>query len=325
VSKERSPRGSRRRGRTRAVREIPPPVPEMPPPAREMPPPAPEVPPPPGAPLAPPPPGRAGRNLPLAIGVGIILLAVTLASLFIVKAVFVGLAAVAVVIAVWELANALAVRDIRPPIVPLAVGSVAILVSAYAGGTETLVAALALTVLAALVWRLPEGPEAYLRDTTAGVFTIVYVPFLASFAVLMLEPADGPWRVTTFVIVTMCSDIGGYLVGVIFGRHPMAPSISPKKSWEGFVGSVLFCAAGGAAAVHYLLEDAYWKGVVLGLAAVVSATVGDLSESMIKRDLGIKDMGTLLPGHGGIMDRLDSLLLTAPVAWAVLTLLVEAP
>jgi phosphatidate cytidylyltransferase len=153
----------------------------------------------------------------------------------------------------------------------------------------------------------------------------VYVPFLASFAVLMLEPADGPRRVTAFVIVTMCSDIGGYLVGVIFGRHPMAPSISPKKSWEGFVGSVLFCAAGGAAAVHYLLEDAYWKGVVLGLAAVVSATVGDLSESMIKRDLGIKDMGTLLPGHGGIMDRLDSLLLTAPVAWAVLTLLVEAP
>jgi phosphatidate cytidylyltransferase len=290
-----------------------------------MPPPASEVPQPSGAPLAPPSRGRAGRNLPLAIGVGIILLAVVLASLFIVKAVFVGLAAVAVVIAVWELANALAVRDIRPPIVPLAVGSVAMLVSAYVGGTETLVAALALTVLAALVWRLPEGPEAYLRDTTAGVFTIVYVPFLASFAVLMLAPADGPRRVTTFVIVTMCSDIGGYLVGVIFGRHPMAPSISPKKSWEGFGGSVLFCAAGGAAAVYYLLEDAYWKGVVLGLAAVVSATVGDLSESMIKRDLGIKDMGTLLPGHGGIMDRLDSLLLTAPVAWAVLTLLVEAP
>jgi phosphatidate cytidylyltransferase len=263
--------------------------------------------------------------LPLAIGVGVFLFAVILASLYIVKAVFVGLAAVAVVIAVWELANALAVRDIRPPIVPLAVGSVAILVSAYAGGTETLVAALALTVLAALVWRLPEGPEAYLRDTTAGVFTVVYVPFLASFAVLMLEPADGPRRVTTFVLVTMCSDIGGYLVGVIFGRHAMAPSISPKKSWEGFVGSVIFCAGGGAAAVHFLLEDAYWKGIVLGLAAVVSATVGDLTESMIKRDLGIKDMGTLLPGHGGIMDRLDSLLLTAPVAWAVLTLLVEAP
>ena len=300
-------------------------------------PPAPEVPPPPAPPPVPlpapgmppasevPPPGRAGRNLPLAIGVGIILVALILASLFIVKAVFVGLAAVAVVIAVWELANAMAVRDIRPPIVPLAVGSVAMLVSAYAGGTETLVAALALTVLAALVWRLPEGPEAYLRDTTAGVFIAVYVPFLASFAVLMLEPEDGPRRVTTFVIVTMCSDIGGYVVGVIFGRHPMAPSISPKKSWEGFVGSVLFCAAGGAAAVHYLLEDAYWKGVVLGLAAVVSATVGDLTESMIKRDLGIKDMGTLIPGHGGIMDRLDSLLLTAPVAWAVLTLLVEAP
>jgi phosphatidate cytidylyltransferase len=257
--------------------------------------------------------------------VGIGLLAVLLASLFIVKAVFVGLAAVAVVIAVWELAAAFSVRDIRPPVVPIAIGAVAMLVAAYVGGAETLIAALALTVLASLVWRLPDGPEAYLRDTTAGVFTAVYVPFLASFAILMLEPADGQRRVTAFIIVTICSDIGGYLVGVLIGRHPMAPTISPKKSWEGFAGSVLFCVVGGAAAVHYLLEAAYWKGVVLGFAAVVAATVGDLSESMIKRDLAIKDMGRLLPGHGGIMDRLDSLLVTAPVAWAVLTLLVPRP
>jgi phosphatidate cytidylyltransferase len=261
----------------------------------------------------------------MAIGVGAGLLALLLASLYIVKAVFVGVAAIGVVIAVWELANALAVRDIRPPIVPLAVGAVAMLASAYAGGAEALIAALALTVLASLVWRLPDGPEAYLRDTTAGVFVAVYVPFLAAFAILMLEPADGPRRVTAFVIVTVCSDVGGYFLGVLLGRHPMAPSISPKKSWEGFVGSVLFCAVGGALAVYYLLEDSYWKGVVLGLAAALSATAGDLAESMIKRDLGIKDMGTLLPGHGGIMDRLDSLLLTAPVAWAVLTLLVATP
>jgi phosphatidate cytidylyltransferase len=261
----------------------------------------------------------------MAFAVGIGLLAVVLASLFIVKAVFVGVAAVAVVIAVWELAAAFSVRDIRPPVVPLAIGAVAMLVAAYAGGAETLVAALALTVLASLVWRLPDGPEAYLRDTTAGVFTAMYVPFLASFAVLMLEPSDGPRRVTTFLVVTMCSDIGGYLVGVVLGRHAMAPTISPKKSWEGFAGSVLFCAVGGAAAVHLLFDDDYWKGVVLGLAAVVAATVGDLGESMIKRDLGIKDMGRLLPGHGGIMDRLDSLLVTAPVAWAVLTVLIPTP
>lgn len=267
--------------------------------------------------------GRAGRNLPLAIAVGLGLAVVVIASLYIVKVAFVAVAAVAVVIAVWELADALAVRDIRPSIVPLAVGAVAMLAAAYAGGTETLVAALALTVLGALVWRLPDGPEAYLRDTTAAVYTAVYVPFLAAFAVLMLRPEDGADRVTTFLLVTACSDIGGYLVGVLIGRHPMAPRISPKKSWEGFAGSVVFCAAGGAAAMIYLLDEPWWKGVLLGLAAAGAATLGDLAESLLKRDLGIKDMGRLLPGHGGIMDRLDSLLVTAPVAWAMLALLLS--
>ncbi len=265
--------------------------------------------------------GRAGRDLPIATAVGLGLGVLVLASLYVVKVAFVPVAAVAIVVAVWELANALAVRDIRPPIVPLAVGAVAMLVAAYAGGTETLVAALALTVLAVLVWRLPDGPEAYLRDTTAAVFTAVYVPFLAGFAILMLRPDDGAERVTTFLVVTVCSDVGGYLAGVLLGKHPMAPRVSPKKSWEGFAGSVLFCAAGGVLTMHYLLGEPWWKGVLLGLAAVFAATLGDLGESMLKRDLGIKDMGALLPGHGGIMDRLDSLLVTAPVIWAMFALL----
>ncbi|MGH8834610.1 MAG: phosphatidate cytidylyltransferase [Actinomycetes bacterium] len=267
-------------------------------------------------------PGRAGRNLAAATAVGVGLAALVLVSAYFVKVAFVGLACVAILLAIWELANALAVRDIRPPLAPLAVGAVGMLVSAYAGGTEALVAAFALTVLAVLLWRLSDGPEAYLRDTTAGVFSAVYIPFLASFAVLMLIPDDGAERVTLFMLVTVCSDLGGYAVGVLIGRHPMAPRISPKKTWEGLTGSVLACAAGGAYAVMYLFDEQWWKGLIIGLAAVCSATLGDLGESMIKRDLGIKDMSTLLPGHGGIMDRLDSLLVTAPVVWLLLILLI---
>jgi phosphatidate cytidylyltransferase len=118
------------------------------------------------------------------------------------------------------------------------------------------------------------------------------------------------------------SDVGGYAFGVVFGKHPMAPSVSPKKSWEGFAGSVLTCVVGGAIAVPLLVHGPWWGGAVLGACAAVAATVGDLTESTIKRDLGIKDMSTILPGHGGAMDRLDSLLLVAPIAWALLQVLV---
>ncbi len=117
----------------------------------------------------------------------------------------------------------------------------------------------------------------------------------------------------------MCSDVGGYAAGVLKGRHPMAPSVSPKKSWEGLAGSVAACAIGGVALVSTLMDVAWWQGVLFGLAVVLTATVGDLGESLLKRDVGIKDMGSLLPGHGGLMDRLDSLLLTAPVTWLLLT------
>ena len=111
----------------------------------------------------------------------------------------------------------------------------------------------------------------------------------------------------------MLSDIGGYAAGVLFGKHPMAPSVSPKKSWEGFAGSVVACVVGGVAlVVRWLLDGPWWAGVVLGAVAAVGATLGDLCESMIKRDLGIKDMGSILPGHGGLMDRLDSLLHRRP-------------
>jgi phosphatidate cytidylyltransferase len=269
--------------------------------------------------------GRAGRNLPVAIAVGVALAALILLSLYVVKAAFVALVTVAMLVAVWELSHALGTRGIAAPVVPLGVGTIVMIVGAYLGGSQALVVALALTVLGVIVWRLTDGPEGYVRDMTAGVFTAVYVPFLAAFAVLLLAPADGELRVTTFFLVTTFSDIGGYAAGVAFGRHAMAPAISPKKSWEGFAGSALACMAVGAASVTLFFGQEWWEGVVLGAAIALAATLGDLGESVVKRDLGVKDMGNLLPGHGGIMDRIDSLLLSAPVAWLLLAALVPVP
>ncbi|WP_411080628.1 phosphatidate cytidylyltransferase [Streptomyces sp. cmx-18-6] len=276
-------------------------------------------------PLPPPPQKkRAGRDLRAAIGVGVGLGAVIVASLFVVKAVFVGVIALAVVVGLWELTSRLQEqKGIKAPLIPLAVGGAAMVVAGYARGAEGAWVAMALTALAVLVWRMSEPPEGYLKDVTAGVFAAFYVPFLATFVALMLTADDGSWRVLTFLVLTVVSDTGAYAVGWRFGTHKLAPRISPGKTREGLLGAVAFAMAAGALCMEFLIDGgAWWQGLLLGLAVAVSATLGDLGESMIKRDLGIKDMGTLLPGHGGIMDRLDSLLPTAPVVWLLLVLFV---
>jgi phosphatidate cytidylyltransferase len=182
---------------------------------------------------------------------------------------------------------------------------------------------MALTALAVLVWRMAQPPADYLKDVTAGVFAAFYVPFLATFVVLMLAAGDGPRRVLVFLLLTVVSDTGAYAVGWRFGSHKLAPRISPGKTREGLIGAITFAMVAGALLMQFSIDGGHWwQGLLLGLAVAASATLGDLGESMIKRDLGIKDMGTLLPGHGGIMDRLDSLLPTAPVAWALLSLFV---
>ncbi|GHE07627.1 phosphatidate cytidylyltransferase [Streptomyces alanosinicus] len=266
----------------------------------------------------------AGRDLSAAIGVGIGLGVVIIASLFIKKAVFVGVVAVAVVVGLWELTSRLQERkDLKAPLVPLAVGGAAMVVAGYVRGAEGAWVAMALTTLATLVWRMTESPEGYLKDVTAGVFAAFYVPFLATFVAMMLTAKDGPWRVMTFLLLTVVSDTGAYAVGWRFGKHKLAPRISPGKTREGLLGAVLFAMVAGALCMQFLITGGtWWQGLLLGLAVAGSATLGDLGESMIKRDLGIKDMGTLLPGHGGIMDRLDSLLPTAPVVWLLMVLFV---
>jgi phosphatidate cytidylyltransferase len=193
-------------------------------------------------------------------------------------------------------------------------------VSSYYVGAEGLSIAMAMTLVTVAVWRLAGGAEGFVRDVTAGSFVAGYVPLLGSFVLLMLAESDGAWRVVTFIATATFSDIGGYAAGVLFGRHAMAPRISPKKSWEGFCGSVVASMVVGWLLVTTALEGPAWVGLLLGAVVAVTATTGDLVESLIKRDLGIKDMGTLLPGHGGVMDRLDSLLVAAPVCWLLLQL-----
>lgn len=265
---------------------------------------------------------RAGRNLPAAIGVAVSLVAVVIASLFIVKDAFVAVVVIALGIGLYELARAFATAGIRIPVLPVLTGGTIMLVGGFYGGMETASIAMALTVIGTLVWRLAEGADGFVRDTSAGIFALSYLFLMGVFVMMMLLEDDGPWRIVAFIVATAASDIGGYIAGVLFGKHPMAPTISPKKSWEGFAGSLIVGIGAGIGTVVYCLDGDWWAGVILGIAGVVFATLGDLSESLIKRDLGIKDMGDLLPGHGGLMDRLDSLIAVAPVAWLILHTLV---
>jgi len=269
---------------------------------------------------------RTGRNLPAAIGVGAVLGGLVLLTLLTVKATFLLYMGAALAIALHELDSALRTREIHLPLIPVALGGVTMVVCAYwaAGGAVT--AALALTVVAVLAWRLFGGTDGYVRDVSAGIFAVAYLPLLGATAAAMLAAPDGGKRVLTLIILAICSDIGGYAAGITLGRsgaHKLAPVISPKKTWEGLAGSAIACIAAGAILLPSLLHGYWWQGVVLGAAAVVAAVLGDLAASMIKRDLGIKDFGRLLPGHGGVLDRIDSLLTCAPVVWLLLAAFVK--
>jgi phosphatidate cytidylyltransferase len=267
-------------------------------------------------------PGRAGRNLPVAIASGVVLAAAIVLSLWLWAPSFMVIVAAAVVVAIWEMHRGLMTRQIDIPQEPLMLGGVVMVVVAYLFGAPALVTATAVTALATMLWLLRRGVAGYVQNATASVFTLIYIPFLGSFVALILAEDAGAKDVIVFIAVTAASDIGGYAAGVLFGKHPMAPVISPKKSWEGFAGSAVACVGVGYLVVVPLLGGDWWVGVALGLVTVVGATLGDLCESVIKRDLGIKDMSQVIPGHGGMMDRLDSLLATVAPIWLLLHYLV---
>lgn len=265
---------------------------------------------------------RGGRDLSIATIVGLALLALVVVVLVVRKDAFVLIAIVACALALRELAAGLALRDIHVPLLPLLVGAVGILVSSYTAGTEALLVSFLLTAGGVVVWRVVDGGGMVaMRDASAGTFAAAYIPFLAGFVMLMLSENDGAHRVLLFILLVVANDVGGFAAGSLVGRHRLAPRISPNKTWEGLVGSVILALAVGIVAGSILLHLSMLAATAVALATVATATLGDLAESAIKRDLALKDMSDLIPGHGGVLDRLDSMLAAAPVAYLLLLIL----
>jgi phosphatidate cytidylyltransferase len=273
---------------------------------------------------------KAGRNLPAATVVGLGMLFGILGGLLFLPLGFVLATTAFAVFGVWEIFRALEATGTRLPIVPVLIGTVAMPLAAYFGGPESLLFAMLLSSVAVLLWRSLEGAAGSARSIFAGVFTLAWVPFLISFAVLPLHASGGAtplglwpdgvvspgaWQIVTLLLLVVANDTFGYLVGASLGKHPMAPKISPKKTWEGFGGSIAGAVLIGVLASIFVLDKPWWVGVVLAVGMVAAATAGDLAESMVKRELGIKDMSSILPGHGGVMDRLDSIVFASPVAF----------
>lgn len=278
---------------------------------------------------------KAGRNLPAAIGVGLAMLLAVLGGLLFLPLGFVLLTTAFAVLGVWEVYRALEAQGTRMPVIPVMIGSLVMPVSAYFGGLEGLLFTMTASSVAVLLWRSIESAAGAPRSVFAGVFTLAWIPFLISFASLSLHTAGGPtpvgfwpdgipegaWQIASMLLLVVSNDTFGYIVGASFGKHPMAPKISPKKSWEGFAGSVAGAMLIGVLACIFLLDRPWWVGLVLAVGMVAASTAGDLAESMVKRELGVKDMSSILPGHGGIMDRLDSIVFAAPVAYILFALL----
>ena len=261
--------------------------------------------------------GKAGRNLPAAIAVGLGLFSTLIISLFADVRFFAILVAFATVLAMRELSQTLVVGlSSRMSILLQILAPIIVVAAALDGVTGLVITFIASSVLVLSV-RLLDGEEAYVHHVTRSIFALVYAPVLASFAVLLSTQTDGAWKVLAFVLLTAATDLGGYVAGAIFGKHPMAPTISPKKSWEGFAGALVLQLVVGTLLWIFVFDQSWWEGAIVGFVMMLSATLGDLIESMIKRDLGVKDMGTLLPGHGGVMDRLDSIVINAFVAWVL--------
>ncbi|MBT2565725.1 phosphatidate cytidylyltransferase [Arthrobacter sp. ISL-85] len=281
---------------------------------------------------------KAGRNLPAAVVVGLAMLLAVLGGLLFLPLVFVAIVTAFAVFGVWEIYRALEANGTRMPIVPVMTGTLALPFAAYFGGIESQLFALLLSAVAVLLWRSIESAAGSANSIFAGVFTLGWVPFFISFAALPLHAAGatplglwpggmapiGAWEIAVMLLLVVSNDTFGYLVGASLGKHPMAPKISPKKSWEGFAGSVAGAMLIGVLAALFVLDKPWWVGAVLAVGTVAASTAGDLAESMVKRELGVKDMSSILPGHGGVMDRLDSIVFASPVAFILYGLVAGA-
>ncbi len=263
---------------------------------------------------------KAGRKLLPSILVSLSLVALVWLTLAYARVLFAALVAIAVSLGIREIARAFSAVGTRISMRTLVVATCGLTYASWSAGVEGLALATAIALPVLLISRLRKGPQDFVKSATATTLALIYLPFLAGFLVLLARPDDGLARVMTFVILVGCNDTFGYLVGVMIGRHPLVPTISPKKSWEGLMGSIAFTCLGGALSFYYILDLQWWIGIIVGLMIVFTATSGDLIESAMKRDLSLKDMGSLLPGHGGMLDRLDSVLLSAPALYLALEL-----
>jgi phosphatidate cytidylyltransferase len=258
---------------------------------------------------------KAGRKLLPSIVVSVSLLLIIWFALAFHRELFAVVIGVAVILGIREIVRAFDRTETKISFPALAVATVVLTYATWQGSLAGLAIATAFCLPNLLVLLLRKGPEGFVKNATATTLVLIYLPFLAGFLILLARPFDGLDRVMTFVVLISCNDTFGYLVGVLFGKHPLASKISPKKTWEGLAGSIVFTVIGGALSFHYLMHEHWWIGALVGFIVVFTATSGDLIESALKRDLAIKDMGTMLPGHGGILDRLDSALLSAPAVW----------
>jgi len=235
---------------------------------------------------------------------------------------FIGMAAV-------EVHQALRRVEMTSAIVVIEVGLIAMMAGGYVVtrrapdlSSTYLLVCLGLMVLAAFLVRLPKGSRGFVKDTAASMLTIAYLPLMGAFAALLVAEENGAARAFLWLGAVICSDTGGFVAGTLLGRHPMAPRISPKKTWEGLAGSVVLAAVFAALVGHFVLGTTWWLGALIGVALAAAAILGDLVESMFKRDLGVKDMGSFLPGHGGVTDRIDAMVLSAPIAWILMHFLI---
>ena len=267
---------------------------------------------------------RAGRKLLPSIAVSLSLIALVWFALAYQRAIFALVVTIAVVLGIRELNKAFTAIDIHIPLWSLTTAAVGLCAATWFGGISGLAVATAIAFPCLLVLLLPRGTVNFVKTASASALALVYLPFLAGFLILLARPSNGLERVMTFVVLVGCNDTFAYLTGVLFGKRPLAPKISPKKTIEGLLGSLVFTIAGGAIAFNYIMGAEWWLGALAGLLTVFTATSGDLIESALKRDMAIKDMGNLLPGHGGIMDRLDSVLFAAPALWLALEIVRRA-
>lgn len=259
---------------------------------------------------------NTGRNLPLATAVGLALLGGLVASLWFNRWAFALVAATAGVLATREMRRMFAAKGIELGGLALVAVPLVVLISYWEGLGSGLIA-LGIATIVGWGVELRRGVHGFVASATAFAFTMFYLGATLAFASELARAERGFGLVLTAVLLTAANDTGGYFAGILAGKHPMAPNISPKKSWEGFAGSVALSALIGATLVPLLIPINLWQGLLAGILMSGTATLGDLMESAFKRDTGIKDSGEVIPGHGGMLDRIDSLLINVPVTWLI--------